>query len=844
MKKIKKHKWKYQINVKKKIIVLGVLGVSLFVGLGYAIIGGNLGMFGTLEYSKIHTKEAYEAITRRAEDGCAKKYTGNHQDSMDPSKSTEDIYYYDGSDYTRCPIQNMNNVLFADSCWQMIRTTDTGGVRMIYNGEPEITEENGTKQYNCGNTRNLYDVSSKSPTTVNLSGTYLYAKEYTKTETEISTGIGMVTATKFTLENPQSIAVDSDNAAEQIANIVANYPYTCKNTTGICYAADDVTNYSTLLYKINGQSEDTTANAYKADSLYNGAIGRDFYSSTSPIRNVGYMYGNSYNATSSSNSGYIQKNSYIFLDNIITNTSAIAGYKYTDSVTWNSSRQTYVLENASDVSSLTDYSELVGKYIAPSTSFSSNVIYVAGIDESKGILHTKNFSYVYNPSQKIYVSFSDSISDNGDGTYSLDNPTTIDLSTWYSHRDEYIGKYTCGNIQESTTCQTPRYLYRIWIGDNSSSGILNKIISVTTAGNITVAKSRNGLDLVDYITIPYGEWIRNYYTNYQEYHYTCGTDATTCAESDLKYVYDTRIVENSIDMYYYYPNRNYAKSITYENDKYILHDVEEMETILDLDKLSTHHYRCDVAGNECTTVEYIHNYTGVPESDTSIVKYAYILKFTDGVKTTPLELINDLDKNNISDSVIKTKIDTWYENILKDTVYESKIDDTIYCNDRSFDTTSGYTFNESGWNPNGGMTNKFFYYKGNHLTSDLSCTNSTDRFSVSNNSAKLSYPISVISAPEMNLLGNKKARENRYSYWLNTPYCLRCGYTPQKETYPKMLIVNDNGEFEPYPTNMENYTYSFRNKHAIRPAISLIKGTKFINGNGSMTNPYVVDMSE
>ena len=37
------------------------------------------------------------------------------------------IYYYRGA-------INNNNVIFGDYCWQMVRTTDTGGIKMIYNG--------------------------------------------------------------------------------------------------------------------------------------------------------------------------------------------------------------------------------------------------------------------------------------------------------------------------------------------------------------------------------------------------------------------------------------------------------------------------------------------------------------------------------------------------------------------------------------------------------------------------------------------------------------------------------------------------------------------------------------
>ncbi len=49
------------------------------------------------------------------------------------------IYYYRGE------VDN-NNVIFGEFCWQIVRTTDTGGIKMIYNGE---TTGNGTT---CENT--------------------------------------------------------------------------------------------------------------------------------------------------------------------------------------------------------------------------------------------------------------------------------------------------------------------------------------------------------------------------------------------------------------------------------------------------------------------------------------------------------------------------------------------------------------------------------------------------------------------------------------------------------------------------------------------------------------------
>ncbi len=51
---------------------------------------------------------------------------------------TYPIYYYRGA------VDN-NNVKFGGFCWKAVRTTDTGGVKMIYNGEPDASG-------NCTNT--------------------------------------------------------------------------------------------------------------------------------------------------------------------------------------------------------------------------------------------------------------------------------------------------------------------------------------------------------------------------------------------------------------------------------------------------------------------------------------------------------------------------------------------------------------------------------------------------------------------------------------------------------------------------------------------------------------------
>ena len=118
---------------------------------------------------------------------------------------TYPIYYYRGA------VDN-NNVKFAGFCWKAIRTTDTGGVKLIYNGEPDqdgyctnTTGEStqiGTSKFNSSYTSpadvgymygTRYTSSSKSSS--NLATSNVYGKDvtysggtYTITNTMASTG--------------------------------------------------------------------------------------------------------------------------------------------------------------------------------------------------------------------------------------------------------------------------------------------------------------------------------------------------------------------------------------------------------------------------------------------------------------------------------------------------------------------------------------------------------------------------------------------------------------------------------------------------------------------------------
>ena len=86
----------------------------------YDYIMGNADTTTTIDFSKTSDASSTNGI-----------YTTTDTDSGEP------VYYYRGA--------VDNNVLFANFCWKIIRTTETGGVKLIYNGVPTNGQCNNTE---------------------------------------------------------------------------------------------------------------------------------------------------------------------------------------------------------------------------------------------------------------------------------------------------------------------------------------------------------------------------------------------------------------------------------------------------------------------------------------------------------------------------------------------------------------------------------------------------------------------------------------------------------------------------------------------------------------------------
>ena len=124
------------------------------------------------------------------------------------------------------------------------------------------------------------------------------------------------------------------------------------------------------------------------------------------------------------------------------------------------------------------------------------------------------------------------------------------------------------------------------------------------------------------------------------------------------------------------------------------------------------------------------------------------------------------------------------------------------------------------------MTNAYLQFKEYNVTSDLSCTNTTDKFSVSNNNAKLTYKVGLMSSPEMNILNRNNARKTGQWYWLASPRCFDYYYALGRSVVPY--------------GNVSDISLGYAN--GVRPAVSLKPGIEYSDGDGSMANPYKVEL--
>ena len=438
----------------------------------------------------------YNVLKNEAESGgLALKYTGAHQDSMDASLSTKDIYHwYATNDTEGQNVIRKNNVIFANHCWQMIRTTDTGGVKLIYNGEVDNNQ--------CLDTRGNH-VGYNSFSSSSLSSTYYYGTSYT---------------------------FDSTNSLFSLDGIVSTGAiqtgqYTCKSTSenGTC----------STIYYVDSLISGTSYNTFLLNSSSNyyqfGVV--PYSKKDNSMSYVGYMYNSVYPFRRKDN-----KTEYMYSSNSF---SISTDYWYADSIEYVNNK--YKLVNPYKITDSSEYSSLEGKYTFISNDENktdNSVYYIAKVAYSSfryiqllsgNFLSNYNYSYTYG----------DSYTDNHDGTYTINNPSTIKRLDWYSnYSDVGIGKYVCKNAINNS-CTDLWFTNKAYASESAGAGMgyFSVLDNFKYSNSFFWNGSKYILDDNSSVTFwNYGDSDNIYSLN--NAHYTCWNSSGECTTlSFIEYLY-------------------------------------------------------------------------------------------------------------------------------------------------------------------------------------------------------------------------------------------------------------------------------------------------------------------
>ena len=434
-----------------------------------------------------HPPTLYGVLENAATVGTyAAKYTGDHQDSFDGTGTKNIYYWYADTDANGTAILDKNNVIFANHCWQMIRTTDTGGVKMIYNGEPENRQ--------CLNTRGTH-IGYDSRTAQNLANDYYYGTNYEYINNTHDFKIkGDISHNTWSSANSESLIGK----------------YTCKSTSssGRC---------ETIYYV---ESYYNTSSAYvipiKAGSHYS-QFGKIQYNikANSPAY-AGYMYNQTYPITRKNNTFKVTE---------VGSTSIGTNAYYSDTIDYNvTTPNKYTLLNPISTSTLpsNDYSALIGKYILNSTGTSSSIArYVTAVSGT-----SLSYRELTGGDLTTSLTLGDAYTESG-GVYTLVTPVNVDLVTWYSNTSDYSiykGKYVCeGN---NTSCTNLKHIYN----ESNPTKYSFYYFDTTTTWSFAESVSYNGTSytLSGDIKTFWDFYDGTNKTALKTHHYTCLGNGTSC----------------------------------------------------------------------------------------------------------------------------------------------------------------------------------------------------------------------------------------------------------------------------------------------------------------------------
>ena len=183
---------------------------------------------------------------------------------------------------------------------------------------------------------------------------------------------------------------------------------------------------------------------------------------------------------------------------------------------------------------------------------------------------------------------------------------------------------------------------------------------------------------------------------------------------------------------------------------------------------------------------------------------------------------------NTTNSTMKNTLDTWYKNNL--TSYASYLADETFCSDRSIASGTGYKLDSYTFY---GAYNR----NADRRTPSLKCAQDNDKFKVPNASAKLDYPISLITADEAAMAGGVLGIPNSNYYLYNGQYLWTLSPSSFESNYSYARV------WDVHPSGSLGHWLNVTNSFGARPVINLKADTLITKGDGTSLNPYVVSIS-
>ena len=230
------------------------------------------------------------------------------------------------------------------------------------------------------------------------------------------------------------------------------------------------------------------------------------------------------------------------------------------------------------------------------------------------------------------------------------------------------------------------------------------------------------------------------------------------------------------------------------------------------------------ASSTSQRMNHVDNYVSPTSMNVKAVEYA----------STSLE--NAI--SNTTNSTMKNYLENWYNNNLSS--YTDKIAiNSSFCNDREISTKKSGSYQNSGYGavPTIYGYERFYSWYGRVTGPRLTCSNVNDKFTTTNSTIgnkKLTRPIGLITADEVNMAGARTSYKNQLFYlYTGTYYWTMSPSYFSSNGYALELCVTSTGELSAWGN--VNYGYG------VRPVINLDSSNLQFTGSGTKEDPYVIE---